>query len=218
MPLNISSSKQATGVNWAAGIEPGIAFAMIVLYIWWLRFRYPYAWIAILALIVASHVRKRESFRKLGFEWNMPRDSTRLWMVLGLIAVVILAIGLMLHTIRQVTWQGACLSLLLYCIWGLVQQYILNGYFVNRFSDFLPHHTHAVPILAAICFSLVHLPNWFLMIVTLAGGYVCVRVYLHNRNLYFLGLAHGVIGFLIYLVVPDSVSHHLYVGPKWFSM
>jgi hypothetical protein len=217
MPLNISSSKQATGVNWPAGIEPGVAFAMIVLYIWWLRFRYPYAWIAILALIVASHVRKRESLRKLGFEWNMPRDSTRLWMVLGLIAVVMLAIGLMLHTIRQVSWQGACLSLLLYCIWGLVQQYLLNGYFVNRFSDFLPRHTHAVPILAAICFSLVHLPNWFLIIVTLAGGYVCARVYLHNRNLYFLGLAHGVIGFLIYLAVPDSISHHLYVGPKWFS-
>ena len=29
--------------------------------------------------------------------------------------------------------------------------------------------------------------------------------------------ACGVIGFLIYLVVPDTISHHLYVGPKWFS-
>jgi hypothetical protein len=56
------------------------------------------------------------------------------------------------------------------------------------------------------------------MLVTLAGGYTCARVYLQHRNLYFLGLAHGVVGFLIYLVVPDSVSHHLYVGPKWFSM
>ncbi|HXA05726.1 MAG TPA: CPBP family glutamic-type intramembrane protease [Bryobacteraceae bacterium] len=206
------------GLNWRAVVEPGVAFALIILYIWWLRFRFPYVWIAILALLIASHLRKREGLRKLGFEWKMPRGSAKLWMVLGLIATVILAIGLIFHTIRQVTWQGACLSLLLYCTWGLVQQYILNGYFVNRFSDFLPHHIYAVAILAAICFSVVHLPNWFLMIVTLAGGYACARVYMHHRNLYFLGLAHGVIGFLIYLTVPDTISHHLYVGPKWFSM
>src|SRR5579863_1822335 len=205
MPRNISSSNRASGVNWRAGIEPGVAFAMIVLYIWWLRFHCPYAWVVILALMIASHLREREGFRQLGFRWNA---SATLWVVLGLIATSILAIGLICRTFRQVSWQGACLSVLLYCAWGLVQQYILNGYFVNRFSDFLPHHTRAVPILAAVCFSLVHLPNWFLMIVTVAGGYVCARVYLQNRNLYFLGLEHGVTGFLIYLAVPDTISHH----------
>ena len=44
------------------------------------------------------------------------------------------------------------------------------------------------------------------------------RIYLRYRNLYFLGMAHGVVGFLLYLVVPDTISHHLSVGPKWFSM
>jgi len=218
MPLNISSSKPAHLVNWPAGIEPCVAFAMIVLYIWWLRFRLPYYWVAIFALLIVSHLRKREGFRNLGFQWNMQRGSARLWIVLGLIAVGILVIGLIFHSIRQVSWQGAFLSLLLYCIWGLFQQYVLNGYFVNRFSDLLPDHTRGVPILAGICFSFAHLPNWFLMIVTLVGGYICARVYQQHRNLYFLGLAHGVIGFLIYLAVPDSISHHLYVGPKWFSM
>jgi membrane protease YdiL (CAAX protease family) len=111
------------------------------------------------------------------------------------------------------------LSLALYCAWGLFQQYLLNGYFVNRFDDFLAGRKHAlVPVLAAVFFSLAHLPNWLLMLVTLAGGYVCARIYLKYRNLYFLGVAHGVVGFLIYLVVPDTISHHLYVGPKWFSM
>jgi len=191
---------------------------MIVLYIWWLRFRYPYAWIAVLALIVASHLRRREGFQMLGFAWNAQRGSARLWAVLWVIAMGILAIGLIFHTMREVSWQGACLSLLLYCTWGLFQQYVLNGYFVNRFTVLLPDHTRGIPILAGICFSFAHLPNWFLMIVTLVGGCVCARVYQQHRNLYFLGLAHGVIGFLIYMVVPDSISHHLYVGPKWFSL
>jgi hypothetical protein len=215
MPLNISSSERASGVNWRAGVEPVVAFSMIMLYIWWLRFRYPYAWVAMLALLIASHVRRREGLRKLGFRWS---GSATLWLVLGLIAAGILALGLILHTIRQVSWQWACLSLLLYCIWGLFQQYLLNGYFVNRCADLLPNHAGAVPILAALCFSVAHLPNWFLMMVTLVGGYAGARVYLQHRNLYFLGLAHGIVGFLIYLAAPDTISHHLYVGPKWFSM
>lgn len=71
----------------------------------------------------------------------------------------------------------------------------MNGYFVNRFSDFLPGHRHAIPLLAAAFFSLAHLPNWFLT-----------------------AWRTGVIGFLLYLVVPDTVSHHMYVGPKWFPL
>jgi hypothetical protein len=74
-------------VNWRAGIEPGIAFAMIALYIWWLRFRFPYAWVAILALMIASHLRKREGFQEIGFRWDK-RGSANLWLVLGLIATL----------------------------------------------------------------------------------------------------------------------------------
>ena len=217
MSPNTSSSEHAPGANWLSGLEAAVAFALIISYIWWLRFRYPYAWIPILALVVASQVRKRENFRKLGFWWNTQHRSSVLWFCLLLVALGILAAGLVFHTIRDVTWHGAWLSLALYCVWGLFQQYILNGFFVNRFSDLLPNHQHGVPVLAGVFFSLAHLPNWFLMIVTLAGGYVCARLYLERRNLFFLGLAHGVIGFLIYLAVPDTISHHLYVGPKWFG-
>jgi len=217
MQLNISSFKPTAGINWPAVIEPGLAFSMIVLYIWWLRFHYPYSWTAILALLIASHLYKREGFRKLGFGGNMWPGSATFWIALWLVAMGILGFGLVFHSFRQVSWQGACLSLLLYCTWGLFQQYVLNAYFVNRFSRLLGDSTRGVPVLAGLFFSLAHLPNWFLMMVTLPGGYTCAKLYLQHRNLYFLGMAHGVIGFLIYLVVPDSISHHLYVGPKWFG-
>ena len=102
----------------------------------------------------------------------------------------------------------------MYCCWGLFQQYAVNGFFVNRFMEFAPARA---PLLAALLFSTAHAPNWFLMLVTFVGGYVSATVYLDSRNLYFLGLAHGLFGFLLYLVVPDTICHHLYVGPKWFS-
>jgi membrane protease YdiL (CAAX protease family) len=72
-------------------------------------------------------------------------------------------------------------------------------------------------IVSAMLFAGAHLPNWFLMAVTLLAGYVCARIYMRHKNLYFLGIAHATIGFLLFLVVPDSISHHLIVGPGWFG-
>jgi len=194
-------------------------FVLIMAYIWWLRFRYPYGWMPMLLLIFASHRYRRETFATLGFKWGHPAHApARLSAYLAVLAFTLLILGIGFGSIRAVPFEGAFLSLLLYCLWGLFQQYILNGYFVNRFSDFLPGHPQAIPLLAAAFFSLVHLPNWFLMIATAAGGYVCARIYLRYHNLYFLGMAHGVLGFLLYLVVPDTISHHMYVGPKWFPL
>jgi hypothetical protein len=208
----------ARSVNWLAGAEAAGMFVLIMAYIWWLRFRYPYAWVPMLLLIFALHQYRGETFATLGFKRGHPAHAlARLSAYLAVLAFTLLILGFGFGSIRAVPFEGAFLSLLLYCLWGLFQQYILNGYFVNRFSDFLPGHPQAIPLLAAAFFSLAHLPNWFLMIAT-AGGYVCARIYLRYHNLYFLGMAHGVIGFLLYLVVPDTISHHMYLGPKWFPL
>jgi len=104
-----------------------------------------------------------------------------------------------------------------YLPWGLFQQYVLNGYFLNRFDSALSRRS--APMISAALFSGAHLPNWFLMAVTLLAGYASVRIYRRYNNLYSLGLglAHGTVGFLLLLVVPDSISHHLTVGPGWFG-
>ncbi len=213
------ASATACPVSWLAGAEAVGMFVLIMAYIWWLRFRYPYAWVPMLLLIFASHLYHRETLATLGFKRGHPAHAlARLSAYLALVAFTLLILGITFRSVRVVPFEGAFLSFLMYCAWGLFQQYILNGYFVNRFSDFLPGHRHAIPLFAAALFSLAHLPNWFLMIATAAGGYICARIYLRYRNLYVLGIAHGVVGFLLYLVVPDTISHHMYVGPKWFSM
>jgi len=40
--------------------------------------------------------------------------------------MALLVFGMALRGIRAVSLQGAFLSLLLYCLWGLFQQYILE--------------------------------------------------------------------------------------------
>ena len=190
-------------------------FILIMLYIWLLRWSYPLSWAIILALMLASHALRRETPAKLGFTLRNFEDAlVRFTPVVLLLALTLLAAGSIARTIRHITPESGFASLVLYFGWGLFQQYAVNGFFVNRFMEFSPARA---PLLAALLFSAAHAPNWFLMLVTFVGGYVSAIVYLGSRNLYFLGLAHGLFGFLLYLVVPDTISHHLYVGPKWFS-
>ena len=195
------------------------ALALILLYIWWLRSRLPAAWMGILGALVISHALRRETPGKLGFRTAGFRAALSEWSpALALLAMTLFALGTILRTVRSVSFETAFGGLVYYCFWGLFQQYVLNGYFVNRFREFAGSCApHRVAAMSAAAFSLAHTPNWFLMAVTLAGGYVCALSYQKHRNLFFLGLAHGIVGFLLYLVVPDSVSRHLYVGPRWFS-
>jgi hypothetical protein len=201
--------------KYIALLEPLGVFALIVAYIWRWRFEYPMSWILILGLVLLSHVLRRETPANLGFRTaNLKAALAALAPPAVLLALALLAMGALGQTIRDVTLPSALLSLAVYCFWGLFQQYLLNGYFLHRFVKLSPAFA---PLMAAIAFSAIHTPNWFLIIVTFFAGFVCARIYLQFKNLYILGLLHGLIGFLLYLCVPDTISHHLYVGPKWFS-
>src|SRR5437879_4985801 len=161
----------STRRNWYALFEALSVFAMILLYIWRLRFPYPYSWTVILALMLASHAFRRETPASLGFgRKNLSHLLAVFTPFVLVLSLTLLAIGSVFRTIRHVTPESGFSSLLLYFAWGLFQQYILNGYFVNRFKEVSPAYA---PLLAATLFSAAHMPNWFLMLVTLAGGYVC---------------------------------------------
>lgn len=202
-----------------AAVEVVLVFALILLDIWWLRFRFFLAWIPILVLILNSHLARGETPEGLGFRRdNLQAAWNRIAGFVLFAAGAWFAGGLLLGTLRDIRANSAVLSLALYGLWGLFQQYLLNGFFVNRLSEASHHQSpHRIALWAAALFAAAHLPNWFLMLITFAGGYLSARVYQRDRNLYVLGLAHGILGFLTYLAVPDSLSHHLYVGPRWFS-
>ena len=196
-------------------LEPVLIFALIMIYIWKLRSVYPYFWILIPALLLASHLLHHESPRDLGFvSYSLPSLLMKIAPLLILIAAVLLSTGALLHTLRPIDFRGAVFALAPYLPWGLAQQYVLNGYFLNRLDAVVSPRASA--LLAALLFSAAHTPNPFLMAVTFPLGWCATLVYRRSHNLYLLGIAHGVIGFLLFLVVPDSISHHLRVGPSWF--
>jgi membrane protease YdiL (CAAX protease family) len=90
----------------------------------------------------------------------------------------------------------------------------LNGYFANRLSaSFDAKYQYLVAPTAGGMFAAAHAPNMLLMGVTLVGGTVAAVAYRRHKNLFFLAFAHALIGTMIWFAVPDTVSHHLRVGP-----
>lgn len=195
-----------------AALEPIGLFLLILAYIWIWRARHAELWVAILACLVLSHLLHRETARELGFgRRSLYECANRFGPALAVFALLLLAAGLLLNTTRPMAVNQAFLALFAYLPWGLLQQYMLNGYFLNRFDRAFPPAASAW--LTAALFGVVHTPNWFLMAVTFLGGWCATQVYRRYRNLYFLGIAHATVGFLLFVTVPDSISHHLNVGP-----
>src|SRR5689334_666457 len=123
MQPSMSSSEIGRPPGRLSALEATAVFALIVFYIWWLRFRYPYSWILILILILASHASHREGPAKLGFRWaGTARAFGDLSAPLAFVGLAILAAGFLCRTIRNVSWDGAFFSLAMYFGWGLFQQ------------------------------------------------------------------------------------------------
>jgi hypothetical protein len=200
--------------KWIAA-EAAAAFALIMLYIWRLRFTAPRAWIFILGFFVASHILRGERTAHLGFRrGNFRECAETLAPALLLLVLSLVAAGILLETIRPISLEYGLMCLLAYCPWGLFQQYLLNGYIANRLLAVFS--ARYVPLMAASLFAGAHLPNWFLMAVTFVTGYYSTKIFMRYRNIYFLGLAHAVIGTVLFVVIPDSISHHLTIGPGFF--
>ena len=207
---------EGTTVRKLAILEPVLVYALIVAYIWNLRYSHSGAWVGILGLMLLSHLARRENAYSLGFRTrNFGKCWRELAPVLAFLTLLLLACGILFRTMRPIGVETALASWAAYVPWGVFQQYVLNGYFLNRLDAVMGRR--AASLVAAALFCGVHAPNWLLMVVAFPAGYCSTRIYQRYRNLYFLGLAHATVGFLLFLVVPDSVSHHLKVGPGWFG-
>jgi membrane protease YdiL (CAAX protease family) len=98
-----------------------------------------------------------------------------------------------------------------YIVWSTMQQFLLQGYFLLRLLRLLPGKVAPI-IVATGIFALAHLPNPILTPVTLVWGAISCVLFLRYRNIYTLGLAHGMMGLCLAVTVPNSLHHHMRVG------
>ena len=167
-------------------------------------------WVAC-AIIVTIVALRRQNLESLGLVGrNLGRS---IWIVgaallLGAIAVWIAS---RLHTLHSLHGQAPIFAHIWgYLVWSLMQQFLLQIFFLCRLLR-VTSPARAVTLAAGL-FAVAHIPSPILAAATLVWGTCACLLYLKYRNLYVLGVAHGILGICFAITVPDHFHHHMRVG------
>jgi hypothetical protein len=165
-----------------------------------------------LTWVTATTLIKRVDLEGLGLR----PSGGRCWiliMALGFLVgglLVFLARGF--HTLHPLRGAGPLVFHVIgYFLWAFEQQFILQDYFLFRLTRILPGEPAAV-IATATLFATAHLPGLVLTMASLLWGIACCSLFLRCRNLYALGIAHGILGLAVAISAPEAVTHHMMVG------
>jgi membrane protease YdiL (CAAX protease family) len=97
-----------------------------------------------------------------------------------------------------------------YVLWTIYQQFLLQDFFMPRLTRIL--NQESAIVMAGVLFAAAHLPNPTLTVATLVWGLASCWLFRHNRSLWVLGLAQGLLGLAFAVCVPDTLHHHMRVG------
>jgi len=196
--------------------------AILLSYIWWWHGTFPGAALLILALYfglgILSHMRRRESARDIGLRLgNFPRAIGNVVLVVAPAIAVTLACGYALGTWHFREWEHPIIQPLWMLGWATAQQYGLLCFFYKRFLEIFAT-PWAATMGAAATFATMHVPNGFLVAVTLAAGTVACTLYRRAPNVLAIGIGHAAISYTLLCALPFSVTHGLRVGPGYFAL
>ena len=98
---------------------------------------------------------------------------------------------------------------LLYPAWGIAQQFALQALVTRNLRGVIGRRNRRVPC-AGLLFSAAHFPNVALMFLTLPAGLLFTWLFERDRNLWAIGIVHGVLGaFAYYLVLGQDPGSEL---------
>ena len=176
----------------------------------------------VFALMFYSHRLRGETLRELGWRMDNFMRAARLLllpMVAGSILLVLVGWlwfgGSFSFGKRRAGW--AIFGFPMWGLaWGLLQQYVLQGY-INRRAQIIFGKGAASITIVALLFALLHLPNPLLMCATFLGGLIWASVYQRAPNLYALALSHAALTWVLISTLPSDALRGLRVGYKYFG-
>lgn len=132
--------------------------------------------------------------------------AVTLWITVPVAVVFLLIGGVVAY--RNGGWSAICPRILnwrilaafgCYLPWALMQQTLLQFYLLGRLLVLLPKRYFFVPfIITGACFGLVHLPDIWTALVTVAAGMVWSMIYYRYRLLLPLAFSHAALGSAFY--------------------
>jgi membrane protease YdiL (CAAX protease family) len=208
-PQNISDT---TGSKRRDLVELCVGYALILIVIWtprpWQRLLYIATTIYLAAVLVISFA----GWKQMGLRTaNLARSS---WVVgialLG--AAIAIVVAARMHTLQ---WPGGPMPFLRrylgYAIWAVLQQVLLQVFFLARLLRLL-RGPRTAALAAAAIFSLAHIPNPILTVGAFVWGLAACLLFLRYRNLYPLAVTHAILGITLAVTVPGPVIRNMRVG------
>lgn len=152
--------------------------------------------------IIYRSKSNKEILKYWGFRLDNSMAVLKKVLPFGLVSlIVIFFIGLYRNTLN-ITWHIIPL-LILYPLWGVIQQFLLIALTAGNLQDFknLKLNRRIIILFAAILFASVHYPYLWLIVGTFILALFYGWVYLKERNLFILGCFHGWLGTLFFYTV-----------------
>jgi hypothetical protein len=193
-------------------LELWIGYALILVVIWtprpWQRVFYFIA----ATFIVTSTCISFPGWKTVGLgSANLARSAWIVTVAL-LAAAIAIVLAARIHTLHAPGTPVLFLQRFAgYILFACVQQALVQVYFLPRLLR-LTRTANSAALAAAAIFSLAHLPNPILTVITLVWGLISCMLFLRYRNLYPLAITHAILGITVAICVPGPTIHNMRVG------
>lgn len=217
-PVALSKTSRVpfTGSRGADWLEIAFVFAVFEGVLWTPRSLGHSLMIALVVLSVLWFCFRRNSRAQLGLVWPST-DSTILCLAVGgLVALAIPAAALLTSQPIPANPDWPTFhNLWPYVIWAFAQQFLLQSFFFLRLESRVG--TRWAVLGSTALFTVAHLPNLVLTLMTCAGAVFFTVIFSKYRSIYPLGIVHALLGIAIAYSFPDSLMHHMRVGVSFWQ-
>jgi hypothetical protein len=183
--------------------------------------------IALIVLFLClSYYVRRDPWKEIGIRadnlWVSARECLVVVLVFTSVAVVVVLAFPQAFSFDRYLAYGRYIitrDIVESLLFGFVQQFLLQSIFlICALQIFRNKYTAA--FVSAALFSIIHAPNLRLMALTLVFGFLCCLLFLRHRNVFTLGIAHGivreVVRVLFVSILASKIGYYDYnmrVGP-----
>ncbi len=159
--------------------------------------------ITFLVYVVWRLAHTKNAYRVWGMRLDNFGKALKAQLVFAVPAVIcILGYGLAYDSLRfpATFW----LTVALYPVWGIAQQFALQNLIVRNLSGVI-RQAALLALVAALLFSASHYPRFPLVGLTMVAGFCLTMIYRQQPNLWAVGITHGVLGSLaVYVVLEED--------------
>jgi len=166
-------------------------------------------------VIISSFFVHEDTLKDLGIRIDNLRESFKEVSIAILIGLAVIGIIFFFYrdTYRHHDLGRFSTDTLGYMFWGCLQQFFLNSFLYLRLRKVLVNNYVAI-VSTAVIFTSLHIPNPGLMTCAAAGGLIFPFLFSRNRNIFTLGVMHGLLASVTLTLLSPYPIYNYRVGPQ----